>query len=79
MMTQTSDANNRMNRALDDVDPQIGGLLRDEAKRQATGLELIPSENLVSEGVLEAMGSKVEVQFEKPGQKKAAPATKKKQ
>src|SRR6202048_5602803 len=56
-MTQTSDANNRMNRALDDVDPQIGGLLRDEAKRQATGLELIPSENLVSEAVLEAMGS----------------------
>jgi glycine hydroxymethyltransferase len=32
-------------------------LLRDEAKRQATGLELIPSENLVSEAVLEAMGS----------------------
>ena len=57
MMTQTSDANNRMNRALDDVDPRIGGLLRDEAKRQATGLELIPSENLVSEAVLEAMGS----------------------
>jgi glycine hydroxymethyltransferase len=56
-MTQTTDANNRMNRALDDVDPQIAGLLRDEAKRQATGLELIPSENLVSEAVLEAMGS----------------------
>src|SRR5206468_2807358 len=32
-------------------------LLRDEAERQATGLELIPSENLVSEAVLEAMGS----------------------
>src|SRR5258708_8958081 len=56
-MTPTTDANNRMNRALDDVDPQIAGLLRDEAKRQATGLELIPSENLVSEAVLEAMGS----------------------
>src|ERR1700722_13293916 len=56
-MTQTTDANNRMNRALDDVDPQIAGLLRDEAKRQATGLELIPSENFVSEAVLEAMGS----------------------
>src|SRR6202035_1818295 len=56
-MTLTTDANNRMNRALDDVDPQIAGLLRDEAKRQATGLELIPSENLVSEAVLEAMGS----------------------
>jgi glycine hydroxymethyltransferase len=56
-MTQTTDANNRMNRALDVVDPQIAELLRDEAKRQATGLELIPSENLVSEAVLEAMGS----------------------
>src|ERR1700693_5103016 len=56
-MTQTTDANNRMNRALDELGPQIAGLLRDEAKRQATGLELIPSENLVSEAVLEAMGS----------------------
>jgi glycine hydroxymethyltransferase len=46
-----------MNRSLDTVDPQIAELLRDEAKRQATGLELIPSENLVSEAVLEAMGS----------------------
>jgi glycine hydroxymethyltransferase len=56
-MTQTTDANNRMNRPLDSVDPQIADLLRDEARRQATGLELIPSENLVSEAVLEAMGS----------------------
>src|ERR1700730_1347710 len=56
-MTTTTDANNRMNRPLDAVDPQIAELLRDEAKRQATGLELIPSENLVSEAVLEAMGS----------------------
>src|SRR5712672_2341558 len=56
-MTTTTDSNNRLNRTLDDVDPQIAALLRDEAKRQATGLELIPSENLVSEAVLEAMGS----------------------
>ena len=35
----------------------ISTLLREEAERQATGLELIPSENLVSEAVLEAMGS----------------------
>ena len=56
-MTQTTDANDRMNRPLDSVDPQIADLLRDEARRQATGLELIPSENLVSEAVLEAMGS----------------------
>jgi len=46
-----------MNRPLDTVDPAIAELLRDEARRQATGLELIPSENLVSEAVLEAMGS----------------------
>src|SRR5438094_4304328 len=56
-MTQTTEANQRMNRPLDSVDPQIADLLRDEARRQATGLELIPSENLVSEAVLEAMGS----------------------
>src|ERR1700732_4186480 len=56
-MTQTTDANNRMNRPLDSVDPAIADLLREEATRQATGLELIPSENLVSEAVLEAMGS----------------------
>src|SRR5450432_742930 len=46
-----------MNRPLAEVDPAIADVLRDEAQRQATGLELIPSENLVSEAVLEAMGS----------------------
>src|SRR6202047_1079607 len=56
-MSQTTDANKRMQRPLDTVDLQIADLLREEAKRQATGLELIPSENLVSEAVLEAMGS----------------------
>jgi len=53
----TTEANERMQRPLDSVDPQIADLLREEAARQATGLELIPSENLVSEAVLEAMGS----------------------
>jgi glycine hydroxymethyltransferase len=56
-MSPTTEANNRMQRPLDAVDSQIADLLREEAKRQATGLELIPSENLVSEAVLEAMGS----------------------
>ena len=56
-MTRTPPAEERMNRPLDSVDPQIADLLREEARRQATGLELIPSENLVSEAVLEAMGS----------------------
>src|SRR5271155_5610998 len=53
----TSEANDRMQRPLDSVDAPIADLLREEAERQATGLELIPSENLVSEAVLEAMGS----------------------
>ncbi len=53
----TTEANARMQRPLDSVDPQIADLLREEAVREATGLELIPSENLVSEAVLEAMGS----------------------
>ena len=55
-MSATTTENERMNRRLDVVDPQIADLLREEARRQATGLELIPSENLVSEAVLEAMG-----------------------
>jgi len=53
----TTEANERMQRPLDIVDPEIAEILREEARRQATGLELIPSENLVSEAVLEAMGS----------------------
>jgi glycine hydroxymethyltransferase len=43
--------------AVDAVDPRIGALLRREARRQALGLELIASENFVSEAVLEAVGS----------------------
>jgi glycine hydroxymethyltransferase len=46
-----------MNRPLRDVDPEIAEILELEARRQAVGLELIPSENLVSEAVLEAAGS----------------------
>jgi glycine hydroxymethyltransferase len=53
----TTEADARMQRPLEAVDPQIAELLREEAVREATGLELIPSENLVSEAVLEAMGS----------------------
>ncbi len=43
--------------ALGDVDPEIAPLLRAEAKRQALGIELIASENFVSDAVLEAVGS----------------------
>ncbi len=47
----------RLNRSLAETDPEIAQILRDEACRQAEGLELIASENFVSEAVLEAMGS----------------------
>ena len=56
-MAHETEANRRMQRPLAVVDREISELLRDEAVRQASGLELIPSENLVSEAVLEAMGS----------------------
>ncbi len=39
------------------VDPEIYEAIRKETERQAYGLELIPSENFVSEAVLEATGS----------------------
>ena len=42
---------------LKDVDPEIFSAVRNEAQRQHEGLELIASENFVSEAVLEAMGS----------------------
>jgi len=47
----------RMNRSLQETDPEIAEILLEEGRRQGTGLELIPSENFVSEAVLEAMGS----------------------
>src|SRR6266852_710673 len=56
-MTTETQAVRRMNLPLAEVDPEIAEILREEARRQATGLELIPSENFVSEAVLEAMGS----------------------
>lgn len=46
-----------MTSALERTDPQIFDILLKETRRQADGLELIASENFVSEAVLEAMGS----------------------
>jgi glycine hydroxymethyltransferase len=46
-----------MQRPLEDVDPAIARAIRDETRRQASGLELIASENFVSRAVLEAAGS----------------------
>jgi glycine hydroxymethyltransferase len=45
------------NAPLAEVDPLVGRAIDDEVRRQAEGLELIASENFVSEAVLEAMGS----------------------
>jgi glycine hydroxymethyltransferase len=47
----------RRNRALAETDPLISNAIDMEVARQAEGLELIASENFVSEAVLEAMGS----------------------
>jgi glycine hydroxymethyltransferase len=44
-------------RRLADADPEVAKALREEAERQHRNLELIASENFVSEAVLEAMGS----------------------
>src|SRR5947209_11960619 len=46
-----------MNASLSEVDPLISDAIDNEVRRQAEGLELIASENFVSEAVLEAMGS----------------------
>jgi glycine hydroxymethyltransferase len=43
--------------SLSDTDPQIASAIGDETRRQHEGLELIASENFVSEAVLEAAGS----------------------
>ena len=44
-------------RPLSEVDPEIFAAIQNETKRQNEGLELIASENFVSESVLEAAGS----------------------
>src|SRR5271156_3581752 len=49
--------NPAMSRPLYEVDPEISNAIDNEARRQHEGLELIASENFVSEAVLEAAGS----------------------
>jgi glycine hydroxymethyltransferase len=49
--------NERFNASLAEVDSFISDAINNEVRRQAEGLELIASENFVSEAVLEAMGS----------------------
>jgi glycine hydroxymethyltransferase len=49
-------ANSRW-RTLAETDPEIADAIRDEVQRQNSGLELIASENFVSQAVLQAAGS----------------------
>ena len=49
--------NTKMYRPLYEADPQIASAIDNETRRQHEGLELIASENFVSEAVLEAAGS----------------------
>ncbi len=56
-MSTPGKAADRMTLPLSAVDPEIAEIVRLEARRQSTGIELIPSENFVSEAVLEAAGS----------------------
>jgi glycine hydroxymethyltransferase len=55
-MTTTTQTPSRW-RSLSDTDPDIARAIRDERHRQNSGLELIASENFVSQAVLEAAGS----------------------
>ena len=48
---------NQISRPLNESDPEIAAAIDNETRRQHEGLELIASENFVSEAVLEAMGS----------------------
>src|ERR1700750_2563853 len=50
-------SNPSMYRPLFEADPQIAAAIDNETRRQHEGLELIASENFVSEAVLEAAGS----------------------
>src|SRR5947209_4636347 len=55
-MATTSDTQSRW-RTLGDTDPDIANAIKNELHRQNTGLELIASENFVSQAVLQAAGS----------------------
>lgn len=54
---QSDSMNNFFSAALEDVDPAVSAAVDSEVRRQKDGLELIASENFVSEAVLQAMGT----------------------
>jgi len=55
MMTTTTE--NFFHQDLADTDPALMNGIKGEMKRQAEGIELIASENIVSKAVLQAQGS----------------------
>jgi glycine hydroxymethyltransferase len=56
-MSETATHRSMMQRTLAEADPEIALAIRSETRRQAEGLELIASENSVSNAILEAAGS----------------------
>jgi len=56
---------------LQEQDPEIFELIKKEEKRQANGLEMIPSENHTSGAILEALGSRLTDKYSEgyPGQR----------
>src|SRR5947209_19104170 len=55
--SSSSSAAYRRELGLSEVDPEVFAAIENEQRRQHEGLELIASENFVSEAVLEAAGS----------------------
>ena len=53
---------------IDAVDPEVGAAIRDEFERQQYTLELIPSENIASPAVLQALGSLLNNKYAGAGQ-----------
>src|SRR5580698_6416984 len=51
------DMSDRMSLPLSQADPEIAAAVENEIRRQHEGLEMIASENFVSEAVLEAAGT----------------------
>ena len=56
-MTDTTALATTFDASIDEVDPEIAAVLRDELERQRTTLEMIASENFVPRSVLTAAGS----------------------
>jgi len=57
MTNQTTRSRLATGALLAEVDPQVAGLIVQEARRQSSKLQLIPSENYASRAVMEACGS----------------------